>query len=182
MQQLSIPISRVPILIGHEGETKKAIEEQTGVHLDINSTSGEVTIFDDEGPKDDPLLSLKVEHIVKAVGGGFTPESALLLLRDDMYFKLIDIRDSMGKNRNAQHRAKARLIGEHGKTRELIEGIGDVKITISDNSVALIGDFYKLSVAETAVDMLLNGSRHATVYSYLEKKRREIASMKQPEL
>ena len=68
MQQLSIPISRVPILIGHEGETKKAIEEQTGVHLDINSTSGEVTIFDDEGPKDDPLLSLKVEHIVKAVG------------------------------------------------------------------------------------------------------------------
>jgi len=182
MKQLRIPMSRLAVLIGHEGETKQMLEEQIGVHLDIDSKTGEVTIYDDEGKKEDPLLSLKVEYIIKAIGRGFSPENALLLLDDDMYFKLIDIRDYVGKKKNAQHRAKARLIGEHGRSRELIEELSEVKITISGYSVALIGDFYNLNIAETAVDMLLNGSRHASVYGFLEKKRRELRYTKRPEL
>jgi len=181
MKELRIPMSRVAVLIGHEGETKQMIEERTGVHLDVNSKTGEVTIHDTEEPGEDPLLSLKIEYIVKAIGRGFSPENALLLLQDDMYFKLIDIRDYVGKSKNAQHRAKARLIGEHGKTRELIEELSGVKLVISGYSVGLIGGFYRLNIAETAVDMLLNGSRHATVYSFLERKRREVRSMRQPE-
>jgi len=186
MKQLRIPMSRIAVLIGHEGETKKDIEEKTGVELDIDSRTGEVTIIlDEEGPEaspEDPLLSFKVEYIVKAIGRGFSPEKALLLLRDDMYFKLIDIRDYSGKSSNAQHRLKARLIGEHGKTREIIEELSEVKIVVAGYSVSLIGDYYHLGVAETAVDMLLHGARHAQVYSFLEKKRREAHQMKQAEI
>jgi len=173
MKQLKIPMSRVAVLIGHEGGTKRLIEEKTGAKVLVNSKTGDVTIYDEECAQKDPLLPLKVEYIIKAIARGFSPENALLLLRDDMYFKMFDIRDYVGKHKTAQRRARGRVIGEKGRTREIIEELTGVKVSVSGYSVSLIGDFESLSVAEVAVDMLLHGARHSTVYSFLEKKRRE---------
>ena len=183
MKQIRIPMSRIPILIGHEGETKQFIEKKAGVELIINSTTGEITILgDEELPQEDPLLPLKVEHIVKAIARGMAPENAFLLFNDDIYFKIIDIRDYVGKSRNSQQRTRARIIGEQGRTREIIEEQSGAKIAIEGYSVVIIGDFYQLDTATTAVDMILSGARHASVYSFLEKKRREAHLMKMPEL
>ncbi len=189
MKQLKIPMSRIPVLIGHDGEMKKLIEEKAGIRFDVNSTNGDVTIYDDIPEEElvnpenqrDPLISLKIEYLVKAIARGFSPENALLLLQDDMYYRLIDIRDYSGKSRNAQHRVKARIIGEDGKTREVLEDLSGCKVAISGYSVSLIGDYYSIEIATTAVDMLLHGARHAQAYSFLEKKKREMANMKMPE-
>jgi ribosomal RNA assembly protein len=40
------------------------------------------------------------------------------------------------------------------------------------NTVYVIGTLESLGIAETAVDMLLSGSEHSTVYNFLENKRR----------
>ena len=36
-----------------------------------------------------------------------------------------------------------------------------------EKTVALIGEFEKLSVAREAVEMILNGARHKSVYAFL---------------
>ena len=97
MRYIKIPRERIGVLIGHEGETKKTLEERSKVHLTIDSKLGEVQIDDTEST--DPLMGLKTENIVQAIGRGFSPEHALKLLDDDAYFLMFDLRDYVGKRR-----------------------------------------------------------------------------------
>ena len=41
---LKLNNSRIAVVIGKNGETKKEIEQRLGIHIDINSESGEVEI------------------------------------------------------------------------------------------------------------------------------------------
>jgi ribosomal RNA assembly protein len=162
----------VGVLIGTKGETKILIEKRTGVTLDIDSESGEVSI-DTEKTKD-PVIALKVIDIVKAIGRGFSPERALKLLDENTYLRGFDIRDYTGKNPKHVRRMRSRVIGSKGKTRRIIEDLSETEISIFGNTIYIIGDLESLGIAETAVDMLLSGSEHAAVYKFLESKRREI--------
>ncbi|MGI6009785.1 MAG: KH domain-containing protein, partial [Methanomethylophilus sp.] len=67
--------------------------------------------------------------------------------------------------------ARGRLIGRKGRTRELIEELADVYMSVYGNTVSLIGNSVSLPIASTAVEMLLHGSEHSTVYHYLESQR-----------
>jgi len=86
MKYLKVPMDRIGALIGHKGETKKDLEDRLGVKLDIDSKTGEVTIDDHE--VEDPLMVIKMENIIKAVGRGFSPEKAFLLMKDNSDFFL----------------------------------------------------------------------------------------------
>ena len=108
MFYLRIPTERVGVLIGPGGETKSRLQEVTGVILQIDSASGEVTV--DESNASDPALSLKVRDVVSAIGRGFSEERAFRLLQDDVYLEMFDIKDfAHSRNRIAQ--IKARVIG-----------------------------------------------------------------------
>lgn len=172
MRYVKIPLERVGVLVGKKGEVKKRIEEETGIAIDVDSKSGDVTI--DDSQSEDPLLALKCGDIVKAIGRGFSPEKAFRLLGEDAYFTLIDIRDFVGKNQKHVRRVRARVIGSRGKTRKLIEELTGVNISIYGNTVGVIGESLEMGVAVTAIEMLLKGSEHSAVYSFLEKKRRDI--------
>jgi len=169
---VKIPLERVAVLIGQEGRVRASIERQTGVRLRINSEEGEVEI-DETGAKD-PVLALKARDIVKAIGRGFSPKKAFYLLRDDFYMEMLDIRDYVGKKNNHVRRMRARIIGSDGKTRKKIEETAEVNMSVYGNSVAIIGPLMELNIAKNAVDMLLSGSEHSTVYRYLERKRKDI--------
>ena len=75
---LKIPRERVGVLIGKEGKTKKIIENTTQTILDIDSDEGTVTIYTQEN-MEDPLGIWKTNYIVKAIGRGFNPKTALKL-------------------------------------------------------------------------------------------------------
>jgi ribosomal RNA assembly protein len=171
MQFVRIPKDRIGALVGKGGETKRYIEEQLGVVIDIDSETGEVNI--DTANIKDPVNQLKVIDIVKAIGRGFSPERAFRLFDDDVFFELIDIRDYVGKSPKHIRRVKARVIGSSGKTRALISELSGADITIYGNTIGIIGDYIELDTARTAIDMLLSGSEHSAVYRYLENKRRE---------
>ena len=164
-----IPKERIAVLIGHNGETKVELEERSGVKFDVNSESGEVQVHDEKA--EDPVMALKVRDIVKAIARGFSPEHAFTLLRDDSYFYLFDVNDYVGKKKKHVRRIKARVIGSHGKTRELIEEMTDSLVSVYGDTVGIIGDIEGLEEAKVAVDMLLSGSEHASVYRYLESAR-----------
>ena len=168
MRIIRIPQDRVGSLIGVKGETRKMIQKIAGVKMKIDS-EGEVTIFDDKA--EDPLMGLKLVEVVKAIGRGFTPEKAMRLFQDDEYLEIMDIKEFLG-GKNAQvARVRARLIGTGGKTRSIIEDLTGVSMVIYGNTVALIGDSVTLPVAKHAVELLLRGSEHSTVYKYLEGQR-----------
>jgi ribosomal RNA assembly protein len=169
-----IPKERVGVLIGPDGKTKKMIEENTGVSLNIDSEVGEVTIV----PREDEVVKghvgLAARDIVKAIARGFSPERAMALKSDDMYFTLIDIRDYTGKNSKHVKRIRGRLIGTKGKTRRIVEELSGAEMSVYGNTVALIGDLLSMDASKRAVEMILEGSEHSAVYRFLEGQRREM--------
>ena len=166
-----IPMDRVAVLIGPKGEVKRYIEQRAGVELEIDSADGSVVV-NEEGAED-PFVAMRAADIVKAIGRGFSPEHAFSLLRDDYYFYLMDITDYVGKKPNHVMRMRARIIGTNGKTRRVLEELSECFISVRGNTVGIIGDEWGSDVARRALDMLLSGSEHRTVYSFLEKMRRQ---------
>ncbi|MBS3781576.1 MAG: RNA-processing protein [Candidatus Thermoplasmatota archaeon] len=172
MPSIKIPKNRIGVLIGKDGKVKEKIEEESGAKLDIDSNSGQVDI--DVRDIEDPILSLKVEDVVKAIGRGFNPEKAMEILNDNTDLDIIDIRDWVGKSSNAVRRMRGRLIGRDGRTRELIEELSETYVSIKGNTVGVIGQPFKLQIARRAIEMILEGKEHTTVYKYLEGKREDI--------
>ena|SRR3989338_2805666 len=166
--ELKIPMERVAVLVGKDGETKREIEEATGSSLEI-SKEGDVIITGEDGLK---LYTTK--EIVHAVGRGFNPKVALGLLKTDYAFEIIDMSDITGKNKNTMQRLKGRVIGKGGKSREEIERLTDTHVTVYGKTVGIIGEAQQVQLARQAVAMLLEGAMHKTVYHFLEKKKKEI--------
>jgi len=81
-EYLKIPKERIGVLIGKDGVTKEDIENMTQTELDIESETGSITIVPTED-MEDPLGVWKTRYIVKAIGRGFSPETALKLINDD---------------------------------------------------------------------------------------------------
>jgi len=172
MLEIKIPKDRIGVLIGENGKTKNKLEEKSNAKLDIDSRTGVVDI--DVEDIDDPLMPMKVEDVVKAIGRGFNPKKALKILDKDVYFELLDMRDYVGKSPNAVHRISGRVIGKNGRSREIIEELSETHISVYGNTIGIIGGSVEISIAKRAIEMLLEGSEHSTVYGFLEKSRAEI--------
>ena len=93
------------------------------------------------------------------------------LFQDEEYLEVIDLKEFFSGRPNQMARVRGRIIGHDGKTRAIIEDLAGVSISIYGNTVALIGSSVGLPVAKQAIEMLLNGSEHSTVYRYLEGQR-----------
>jgi ribosomal RNA assembly protein len=171
MRFLRIPLDRVGVVIGPEGETRATIERRAGVRLRVDSKTGEVEI-DDTNARD-PLGPLQVEDVVRALGRGFSPEHAFKLFSDEYYLTLFDIHDYVGKKKKDVQRMVGRVIGAQGKTRRILEDMTGCYISVYGHTVGLIADVEAMGIAKIALDMLLNGSEHASVYRFLENKRRQ---------
>ena len=170
MQHVKIPQERIGVLIGEGGETMREIESEAEVRLDIDSENGSVAI-ESVG---DPVRGLKGPDIVRAIGRGFAPEDAMALLADDlMMFELVDIA-AASRNKNDLKRKKGRLIGEGGRTRELMEELSGASVVIYGSTLGAIGTPQQVDVVRTAAEMLLDGAPHGAVYSYLEDKHTEM--------
>ena len=169
MQHVKIPQDRIGALIGEGGETMRAIEDAAEVRLDVDSETGQVAVE----TTGDPVTALKGPDIVKAIGRGFAPGEAMRLLDDElMLFEIIDI-DAASRNRNDLRRHKGRLIGEDGRTRELMEELTGANVVIYGSTMGVIGMPTQVDIVRSAAEMLLDGAPHGAVYSFLERKRRE---------
>lgn len=172
MKYLRIPRERVGVLIGPNGETKKTIEAITKVSLEIDSEEGEVVI--DEHDVKDPLYILKVQDVIQAIGRGFSPENAFRLFNDEIELFIFDIEDYVGKKVEHVTRLKSRVIGRDGKTKRVIEELTGGTIAIYGHTVGVIADFETMDIAKKAIDMLLGGMEHPTVYRYLEREMKKL--------
>ena len=167
MRSTRVPQDRIGTLIGKKGEIKTALEDISGIKIDIDTEEGEVVMHDDV-ELEDPLKALQLMDVIKAVGRGFNPEKAMRLFEDDEYLEVVDLSEFVGDRKN---QLRGMLIGKDGKTRRIIEDLTGVDMVIDGNTVGLIGNSVTLPVAKHAVELILQGSEHATVYHYLESQR-----------
>lgn len=171
---LRIPKERVGVLIGADGKVKKSIEDKLSVELQIESETGGVTVMLTQ-KAEDPTLLFKARDIVTAVGRGFSPEHAFKLIRDeDAMLDVIDLRTIFGRSESDLRRIKGRIIGMNGKTRRLIEELTDTNVAVYGHTVSIIGNVEEAKAAREAIQMLVKGSLHSTVYRFLHRKRREL--------
>jgi len=168
-----IPNERVGVLVGPDGKTKGYIENKLNVKLEIDSEAGDVNITLDE-KTDDPSVLFRARDVVTAIGRGFAPEHAFRLIRDeDAVFDIMDLREVFGRSESDIKRIKGRIIGMEGKTRRLIEELSGADIVVYGHTIGIIGNFEQANIARTAVQMLIDGCQHHSVYKYLAKKRHE---------
>lgn len=172
MITIRIPADRIGVVIGPHGATRKMLSERSGLPISVDSEANEVS-FDDKAEGADPLMVLKMRDIIRALGRGFSPEHAMRLFSDDAYFELLDIHDYAGKNKARVRQVTARLIGSEGKTRRIIEEQTHCDLAIYGHTVGIIGELEELAAATKAIDMLLSGAEHASVYGFLESQRRK---------
>jgi ribosomal RNA assembly protein len=175
--ELKIPKERVAVLIGKSGEVKKSIEVDTKTKIKVDSQEGDIFIYGK-----DALGLYACREVVRAVGRGFNPDIAKLLLKQDYAFELISLNEYAGKSKNTALRLKGRVIGREGKSRKLIEDLSEAYISVYGKTIGIIGSSEAASMAKKAVESLLSGSTHANVYKWLEKKRRELKKRKITEM
>ncbi|MAS88306.1 MAG: hypothetical protein CMA33_00370 [Euryarchaeota archaeon] len=171
MEHLSrVPKDRIAVLIGKSGKTRKMIEEACEGDLSIDSKTGDVSISWKGEP--DPIRRMKVPDVISAIGRGFSPKRAVQLLEDNVFLRMYDIREWVGRQPNQTRRMRSRLIGTNGRIRTLIEEISRCEITVYGSTVAVMGDNDGLSLATPAIEGILGGSEHSTVLFGLEQDKR----------
>ena len=166
MQIIKIPVERRSAILGKGGETKDYLERRMKVGIEVG-VDGEVEI---DG---EPIDEFVGKDIIKAIGRGFDPAIALKLLSDEYGFKLIDLRD-YADSPKAIHRITGRVIGEKGRTKEIIREEVGADVAIWGHTVGVISKLETLDFAMSAIFRIIEGSPHANVYAYLEKCRRKI--------
>ncbi|MFP3177367.1 MAG: KH domain-containing protein [Thermocladium sp.] len=140
--------------------------------VSIRQEEGKATIIPQEGATLDDVISSK--RIIEAINAGFPIEDALVLDDKDYLMEEINITDYVNKDKPGRvARLKGLIIGENGKAKRNIEELTETKINIKGSSIYIIGRFENAEAARNAIDMLLAGRQHSTVYRWLQKWRTE---------
>ena len=68
---------------------------------------------------------------------------------------------------------KGRVIGREGKIRRLLEEMTNAKVSVYGHTIAMLGDYETVTAAREAIELLLKGKQHSTVYKLLRKIKSE---------
>lgn len=170
IQEVKIAGSRVGVLIGKGGATKRDLEGKTKTTISIDSREGLVKV---EAGDDNTILLLRTVEVINAINRGFSPERAFEMIEDeDLLLDVIDL-SAMTDGPRQLDRLRGRIIGKDGKAREQIEDMTDVEISVFGKTVALIGYPEQLKTARAAIDMLIEGVPHENVFAFLDRKKKE---------
>jgi len=176
-----IPIDRLAPLIGEKGKVIRELEERTNTLITVDEINASVSI---EPASPDTTMDklLKARDFIMAVAAGFSPEKAWRLLDEGQVLVVINLKEVIGSSPNHLTRIKGRIIGEKGKAKKNIEQMTGTDINIYDDKVAIIGDYESAQVAREAVQMLIQGRMHSTVYRYIDRAMRKVRRSKMLDL
>ena len=144
-------------------KNRKKLEE--ALNVKITNRGKEVFV---EG---EPLDEYAAEKVLDAIEIGFPLEIALSIKEDEMAFEIISIKDYT--KRKDLGSIRARIIGKDGKTLRTLTNLTDCNFEIKGNVVGIIGYAEEIETAQNALISLIQGSKQANVYAYLEKHHPE---------
>lgn len=159
---IAIPEERIKIL-----KSDKSLLEKFKKLSDVKISLGEeVTVEGDE-----PIAVMRAKEVMKAFGRGFEFDIALNLLDEDYVLETIELKHFSGKSRDRQIVLKGRVIGTKGMVKSNIEKYTETNIAIYGKTISIVGKWKNVQMAKEAVEMLLSGSMHTTVYRFLEGRK-----------
>lgn len=138
---------------------KSALEKKLNVIITINGKLVKI-----EGSAIDEY---QAGLVIEAMQFGFSAKKALLLLNEDIIFRVIPIK--MFTRRKNLKEVRGRIIGKDGKTKRTIENIAECEVEINGNEVGIICSADELEETTTAITNLIRGTKEANVYGFLEK-------------
>jgi len=167
-QEIKIPKDRLAVLIGKKGEIKRHLERQLNLKVFINSNTGEINLSGE-----DNLNIYICKNIIHAIGRGFNPDIALLLLDDEYCFEQINLEEYARGRKNRLLTLRSRLIGTQGVFRKTLEDMTDCYVVIYGKTVCIIGRIENIFLAKRAIENLLRGSPHGKVYKSVERLKKK---------
>jgi ribosomal RNA assembly protein len=170
-----VPPERIKVLVGSKYEVIKELEARTQTKIKIDEVNCYATI-EPASPNTPVINVMKAKEFINAIAVGFTPEKAWRLLDEDQILIVIDLKKVIGDSLNHLTRVKGRVIGEDGRVKKNIEEITGTYISVYEDFIAIIGDYESADVARNAIEMLIQGRQHSTVYKYLDKAVHELKS------
>ncbi len=142
---------------------KKGLDKlESRLNVKVRVTDNRVEI---EG---DPVKEYFAKDVVRALILGFKPNDAMKLTEEGYTLKVIDLK-KLGFSESAIRRQLGRVIGEHGKAKLMIEKKGDVRLSISGHTVAIIGLYDDVEIVAEAIQRLITGSPHKNVYRFIDE-------------
>ena len=166
--EVKITKDRVAILIGKKGTIKRRIQKATKTKLTVDSKEGNILI---EG--EDSFMAYNTKSIIQAIGRGFNPNIALMLIKEDYVLEFVNIIEFAGKSKKKMHRLKSRLIGTRGKAWKTIERLSDCFISVYGKTVGIIGHTDSVWLAKKAVEDILKGSPHGNIYKWIQEHKKK---------
>jgi len=144
-------------------QSLKLIESKIKVKISHNNKS----VFEIKGNELDEFIC---EEVLRAIDFGFNAEDTLMLKNEDFSLQFVNIK-SYTKKSNLQL-IRARLIGREGRAKATIEELTGAIIVIHKNKIGIIVDSNHLDAVVQALILIIQGSKHANVFAYLEKQNR----------
>ncbi|MET1101646.1 MAG: KH domain-containing protein [Pyrodictiaceae archaeon] len=176
-----LPLDRIGVFIGEGGKVKLEVMKRTRTRIIVDSNNGTVVI-EPESPDVPPYMVMKAREFIRAIAYGFSPDKALRVLDEDNVLMVIDLKQYVGDAPNHLQRVKGRIIGEQGKARRTIEEMTGTYISVYDTYVAIIGDYESAQIAKEAIEMLIEGRQHSTVYRFIERSMFKLRRAQMKEL
>jgi KH domain-containing protein len=114
-----------------------------------------------------PENEFLAEKVIDALNFGFPLDIALLIKKEDYLLETISIKKYT--HRKDLETIRARIIGREGGTLRTLHDLTECYFEIKNNEVGIIGLPEYIENAQKAVISLIQGSKQANVYSFLEK-------------
>jgi len=157
-----------------EEEFVREIEEKLNVRI---VRSQEILSIESE----DYFNLLKAKKVFEALNLGFEKEICKKLLKEEYELETIRIKDFLinKNNKDRLRELKGRVIGKRGSFKRNIQNITKTHVVIHNNVIGIIGDYENLALAKKAIEMILSGKKHSTVYKFLygALKRKELEAL-----
>ena len=138
---------------------KQKLENELNVKLLVRGKEVEI-----EGNPEDEYIA---EKVIDALDMGFPFSTAILIKDEDYLFEILNIKNYT--KRKDLERVRARIIGKKGRTLAAFSELTKCFFEIKNNRVGIIGDAEHIKNAQYAITFLLQGSKQANVYAFLEK-------------
>ncbi len=167
---IKIPKIRVGVVIGKNGETKKELEELTDSKIYVDG-EGEIEISNKNA---NVVTFYKLENVIKAIGRGFNPEKAKLLLDEYYTLSIINLHELGINTERGAHNRKARVIGAQGSIRGYLEKQLDCFISVQGKTISIIGRLSNIRICHEALMRIINGASIGAVKHYIEKMSKSI--------
>ena len=158
IEVILVPKDRINVIKNEE--VVKKLENSIKIKLSFEDNS---VIIEGEG-----LDLLQAKSIVKAMGRGFSPEKAFRLLSEEESLEIIELSEFNDKKIKI---LKSRLIGTKGKTREMIENFSGCAVSVYGKTVSVIGKYDQMNVCREALKIIIRGSKHSKVYTFLRQAK-----------